>query len=136
MIVRRSGLLFGLTVLTSCHGTEPQGRITVTVISASSTVPRAVVFEVRNSAAAVAYLDRCDRGIAPAVDSAHGGAWVNVSWPVCIAVLDMSPYSLPPGGAVIDSVVIAQPGDYRLVFGYGMGVSRVLYLAWVSPKSS
>jgi hypothetical protein len=91
--------------------------------SASSFVRRptggaAVAFRVVNRGpTAVRLTSRCGDRVTPAVERREGARWVTYAGGVCPAIHDASPLPLAAGAERVDSVGVADPGDYRLVLG-------------------
>ena len=77
-----------------------------------------VAFAVANrGATAVRVTSRCGDRLLPAIERRAGERWATYAGGICPAVLDASPLSLGPGAERVDTVSIADPGQYRLVLG-------------------
>lgn len=77
-----------------------------------------VAFTVANrSATAVRVTSRCGDRLVPAIERRMGERWGTYAGGICPAVFDASPLPLGPGAERVDTVAIAEPGEYRLVLG-------------------
>ena len=122
-VVTLTALAFG------CGGPTAPSAVTVLPSSSSFSVGDYAIFTVRNGARETIYVDRCGEHVQAGLDRRVGLVWENEMAAICILSFYVPPLALAPGESVADSVLVRNPGTYRLFVGYGRGDDRILYQA-------